>query len=166
MEITYASNRLHPLIAGAAVSVITVSLLGAAAIAGIIPSSHGTIVDPARSTAQAPAAAPASPALQVAETPAEPQNVTRPKSTAHYHHVVHHVSPAYTQVAQAQPVNAYPVQQAAPEPHNSPVGIGVGAVVGGLVGSQIGGGNGKTLATIAGAVGGGYLGNEIAKRNQ
>jgi uncharacterized protein YcfJ len=41
----------------------------------------------------------------------------------------------------------------------------VGAVLGGLLGSQVGGGNGKTLAAIAGAVGGGYLGNEIAKRN-
>jgi uncharacterized protein YcfJ len=38
-------------------------------------------------------------------------------------------------------------------------------VVGGLLGNQVGGGNGKTLATIAGAVGGGFLGNEIAKRN-
>jgi uncharacterized protein YcfJ len=38
-------------------------------------------------------------------------------------------------------------------------------VVGGLLGNQVGGGNGKTLATIAGAVGGGYLDNEIAKRN-
>jgi uncharacterized protein YcfJ len=37
-------------------------------------------------------------------------------------------------------------------------------VVGGLLGNQVGGGKGKTLATIAGAVGGGYLGNEIAKR--
>ena len=43
--------------------------------------------------------------------------------------------------------------------------MGVGAVVGGLLGNQVGGGNGKTLATIAGAVGGGYLGNEIAKKN-
>jgi uncharacterized protein YcfJ len=34
-----------------------------------------------------------------------------------------------------------------------------------LIGNQVGGGNGKTLATIAGAVGGGYIGNEVAKRN-
>jgi outer membrane lipoprotein SlyB len=38
-----------------------------------------------------------------------------------------------------------------------------GAVVGGLLGNHIGGGNGRTLATVAGAVGGGYAGNQIEK---
>jgi len=41
--------------------------------------------------------------------------------------------------------------------------LGIG---GGLLGNQVGSGDGKTLATIAGAVGGGYLCNEVAKRNQ
>lgn len=44
-------------------------------------------------------------------------------------------------------------------------GPGVGAVAGGVLGAvlgnQVGGGNGKTLATIAGAVGGGFAGNAI-----
>ena len=35
------SNRVHPLMLGAAASVVLVSLLGAAAIAGILPASHG-----------------------------------------------------------------------------------------------------------------------------
>jgi outer membrane lipoprotein SlyB len=39
-----------------------------------------------------------------------------------------------------------------------------GAVVGGLVGSQIGGGSGKNVATVLGAVGGGVAGNEVEKR--
>ncbi len=49
-----------------------------------------------------------------------------------------------------------------------PSGVGVlaGAVVGGLLGNQVGGGQGKTLATVAGAVGGGYAGNEIEKRTR
>lgn len=40
-------------------------------------------------------------------------------------------------------------------------GLGMigGAVVGGLLGNQIGRGNGRTLATVAGAVGGGYAGH-------
>lgn len=41
-QTTPASTRIHPLMAGAAAAVILVSLLGVAAIAGIIPSSHGT----------------------------------------------------------------------------------------------------------------------------
>ncbi|QDD91536.1 glycine zipper 2TM domain-containing protein [Pseudomonas oryzihabitans] len=39
-------------------------------------------------------------------------------------------------------------------------GTAVGAVIGGLLGNQVGNGSGKTLATIAGAVGGGYAGNK------
>ncbi|GHD56690.1 glycine zipper 2TM domain-containing protein [Jeongeupia chitinilytica] len=38
-----------------------------------------------------------------------------------------------------------------------------GAVVGGLLGNQIGGGTGKTIATVAGAAGGAYAGNEVQK---
>ena len=45
------------------------------------------------------------------------------------------------------------------------MGVVGGAVVGGLLGNQVGGGRGKDLATIAGAIGGGYAGNEIEKRN-
>lgn len=45
MEMTQTSNRIHPLMAGAAVSVTLASLLGIAAIAGIIPNSHGTAAE-------------------------------------------------------------------------------------------------------------------------
>lgn len=40
------------------------------------------------------------------------------------------------------------------------VGTALGAVGGGLVGSQIGGGKGKDVATIGGAVVGGFAGHE------
>ncbi|TFW34388.1 glycine zipper 2TM domain-containing protein [Massilia horti] len=43
------------------------------------------------------------------------------------------------------------------------LGVATGAVVGGLLGNHVGGGNGRTLATVAGAVGGGYAGNQIEK---
>jgi len=43
------------------------------------------------------------------------------------------------------------------------VGIVGGAVVGGLLGHQVGGGTGKTLATVAGAGAGAYAGNEVQK---
>lgn len=51
-----------------------------------------------------------------------------------------------------------------PAAQGSGVGMVSGAVVGGLLGNQVGGGNGRTLATVAGAVGGGYAGNAIEKR--
>jgi uncharacterized protein YcfJ len=39
-----------------------------------------------------------------------------------------------------------------------------GGVLGAVVGNQVGGGNGKTLATILGAVGGGFAGNAVEKK--
>jgi len=46
------------------------------------------------------------------------------------------------------------------------VGAAIGAVGGGLVGNQIGSGSGQDLATIGGAIGGGYLGQQhIPTRN-
>ena len=39
-------------------------------------------------------------------------------------------------------------------------------VFGGLLGNQVGGGNGKKLATVAGAVGGGYAGNKAQEHLQ
>lgn len=52
--------------------------------------------------------------------------------------------------------------------HGKASGVGVvgGAVVGGLLGNMVGGGNGRKLATVAGAVGGGYAGNEIEKNQK
>jgi len=43
-------------------------------------------------------------------------------------------------------------------------GIG-GALIGGGIGSLFGGGSGQTVATVIGAVGGAYLGNQAANRS-
>lgn len=51
-------------------------------------------------------------------------------------------------------------QEAAP----SGLGAIAGAVLGGLVGNQFGGGDGKAVATVAGALGGGWAGNTVEKR--
>lgn len=59
-------------------------------------------------------------------------------------------------------VSAHTYQR--PAAQGSGLGVATGAVVGGLLGNQVGGGNGRTLATVAGAVGGGYAGNAIEKR--
>lgn len=48
---------------------------------------------------------------------------------------------------------------------NSGVGTIGGALVGGGIGSLFGGGSGQTVATVVGAVGGAYLGNQAAQRS-
>ena len=164
------SNRIHPLMAAAAASLILVSLVGTAAIAGLLPSSHGqTVANPTREM------------MNNTSTPMVRQSVSAPAEheVIRYKTVVHHEYPRdnqtnynsdHAQLAQAEQARDYrpapTYQQPAQVAQNSPLGIGLGALVGGLVGSQVGGGNGRTLAAIAGAVGGGYVGNEIAKRNQ
>ncbi|MES2160117.1 MAG: glycine zipper 2TM domain-containing protein [Pseudomonadota bacterium] len=170
METSATSHHIHPLMAAAAVSLTLVSLAGAAAITGLLPNSHGAAVSnptaDMTNNANAPLAQQAAPAPIVREV-------------VRYKTIVRHEYPRRQEVAydgdrahpaQAEqgrdyrPAPAY--RQPAPVAQNSPLGIGIGALLGGFVGSHVGGGNGRTLAAIAGAVGGGYVGNEIAKHNQ
>lgn len=155
MNMTQTSNRIHPLLAIAAVSVTLVSLVGIAAITDILPKTHSS----SPSGALQPALMQSSQAKWVAPPADSPKAVLSSKPVVHHaHHAPVKPTPQYSSVPSQAP--------AAPVAQNSPIGIGVGAVVGGLLGNQVGGGNGKTLATIVGAVGGGYVGNEIAKKNQ
>lgn len=155
MNMTQTSNRIHPLLAVAAVSVTLVSLVGIAAITDVLPKSHSSS---ANSGAQAVMTA-SSPTKLIATPVDSPKAVVRNRPVAQL--------ATQAPVKPARQYSSVPAQTpAAPVAQNSPVGIGVGAVVGGLLGNQVGGGNGKTLATIVGAVGGGYIGNEIAKKNQ
>ncbi len=83
----------------------------------------------------------------------------------------------------AQVVSVEPVRQSISDPqrvchdrvvtHTAPpsdqhrvAGTAIGAVAGGLLGHMVGGGRGNTLATVAGAVGGGYAGNRIEAAHQ
>lgn len=186
METSTSTARLHPLVAGAAGSLILVSLLGVAAITGFLPSSRGTpaaasSADMAQ-TAQQPlagngATAPASGApvlVQTANGYQYMQPVAAPGVAGYQVEpapkqktIVHHVyrtssSPSYAQNAPAPQYQA-PAEPARPVSQVSPLGIATGAVVGGLLGNQVGNGRGRTLATVAGVVGGGYLGNTVAK---
>ena len=187
-----ASPRMHPLMMAAASSVVLVSLLGVAAITGVIPSSHGSAVTtsvptvaqsavaatPATATRYVtadgrvlevvPASQQALPVRQAVATQVE--HVYEPAPVVHRKVVHHYTQNTYSQPA--EPVRTYEQQQPSypPQPHPiqnyvsdmHPVGTGVGAVVGGLLGNQVGGGNGKKLATVAGVLLGGYAGNEVA----
>jgi uncharacterized protein YcfJ len=59
------------------------------------------------------------------------------------------------------------VQKKAPvKDEHRVAGTVLGGVAGGLLGNQVGGGRGKTVATVAGAAGGAYAGNQIQKSMQ
>jgi uncharacterized protein YcfJ len=57
-------------------------------------------------------------------------------------------------------------QQAPVQDTNRIAGTALGGIAGGLLGSQVGGGSGKTIATIAGAAAGGYAGNRVQQNMQ
>lgn len=163
METIKNASRLHPLMAAAAASVVIVSLVGAASIAGLLPTTRGATA-PALSSS-APTLLPLASAVPAPLYAAETAPAPVIKHSAPRAHVVHHTTLARNDYQQQD--NAPAIQQA-PPPSAAPnyVGIGVGAVVGGLLGNQVGGGNGRKLATVAGLIGGGMLGNEVANRNR
>ena len=163
---TTSRNRIHPLMAGAAIAVILVSLIGVAAITGLIPGSNSSNAPP---VASAPLSSAEKAALE-----RDAQKTAREEALA-------------AERANRKPANSaagapyYPPQQQAAAVCEScgrvegirevktaakPTGIGIaaGAVLGGVLGNQVGAGNGRTLATVAGAVGGGFAGNEVEKR--
>lgn len=186
-------TRIHPLVAGAAISVMLVSLTGVAAITGLIPNSHSTAspsgVPVAASVGAATAASsPAALVEEKAETKAASKNDDTPAPAAKSAPAEKRSYVSRTaQIAEPQPRRTYsePAPRVAQAPaicHScgrvesvqvieqaaQPSGIGMvaGAVLGGVLGNQVGGGNGRKIATVAGAVGGGYAGNEIEKHSR
>lgn len=70
----------------------------------------------------------------------------------------------YTQYGVVQSIDL--VQQGAAGGNNIGVGTIAGAVIGGVLGNQVGGGSGNTAATVLGAAGGAYAGHQIEKNQQ
>lgn len=175
---TSTTARIHPLMAGAAISATVLCLVGAASIAGILPNSRANNApavpaELAATNLAAPLATPVAPqALAPVAAPVAAPVVAQAAPAPVVHKRVVH------RVAQARPASrdddyAYrePVRQQQQQPAPAPaqpnyVGIGTGAVIGGLIGNQVGGGRGKALATVAGVIGGGFLGNAVQNQVQ
>jgi uncharacterized protein YcfJ len=122
------NTRIHPLMAGAAVSVIVVSLVGTAAIAGLLPNSHSepatplAALQPAAALVAAPQVAPGLQPLQATYAQPAPGAYAQPAAYAQ--------PGAYAQplvAAQAQPapvviketiIKEVPVQRAAQKPRH------------------------------------------------
>ncbi len=168
METNNNSKRIHPLVAAAAVGVLLVSLVGVAAMTGILPNSNSESSQKEAIVALEKEAADKAAEAQAAEDKASQARKEADERQAAASKAANQAKARDTKVAQAQicydcgRIESVRAVQTQAKP--SGVGVVGGAVVGGLLGNQIGGGSGKTLATVAGAVGGGYAGNEIEKR--
>lgn len=177
-----STRKIHPLVAGAAVSVILVSLVGVAAITGVLPGAHGQnqpqtgMID---STGQ----------IVNPQTGAPMQQQGTATSSTNSTNSANNMAPAPAGTAGAPPADAgtpppntpAPLQAAPPchscgvvesvrpvehQAQTSGVGAVAGALIGGVIGNRFGGGTGRALSTAGGAVGGGFVGNEIEKHGK
>ena len=128
---------LYPALVIAAISVTLFSLIGIAALTGVMPSAH--------SNPQAAATAKAAPAGKLAQS-SVPSSAPKARAGA----------AACVGCGTVESINL--VETAA---KTSGVGAVAGGLTGALLGNQIGRGDGRTVMTIAGGAGGAYLGNKI-----
>jgi outer membrane lipoprotein SlyB len=129
-------RKTHPLLLGAAASVMVVSLMGAAAIGGLLPNAHSDKTEvPAQKIA---------PVAEGARS-AAPQIAARDSTCA--------------ACGTVESIHAVELKGNA-----SGLGAVAGGVTGAVVGNQMGRGHGNTAMTLLGAAGGALAGNTIEKQ--
>ena len=136
---------LYPALVVAAISVTLFSLLGIAALTGVMPSAHS---NPQAATA----------------TDTSADNATTTAVTGKSRPATAPTIPAKARIAAASCAACGTVQSVTTVERpakTSGVGAVAGGLTGALLGNQIGRGNGRTVMTIAGGAGGAYLGNKI-----
>lgn len=179
MENHTKSGKIHPLVAGAAVSVMLVSLVGVAAITGLLPSSNSSTapVAPVAASAPMPAAdnkvatlAPTTEAKQFAngKEPDAPAVRNEPKQKPEY-------KPEYKPAAKTEykpPLHAS-AQNTTPTYNENTYTPAVQAAICNNCGTiesiqavqQAAPQNGIGIGAVAGAVLGGVLGNQVGGGN-
>ena len=133
-------RKTHPLMLGAAASVIVVSLVGAAAILGLLPNARSDKADTPvqRSAPAADSARHEVPGLAARDTRAR--------------------DGACASCGTVESIRALELKGDA-----TGLGAVAGGVTGAVVGNQIGRGNGNAAMTILAAAGGALAGNQIEK---
>lgn len=182
-----SQNRpsLHPLLAIAAVSVILLSLVGIAAMTGLLakampeskpetvatatvqppapPAQALTATTPPGAEATAIAPAPVAPVAAVAEPKPAPKPAHK---TVHKPKQVAQSEPSYREEPKKVCYDCGTVASinTVVDPGQASGGGAVGgAILGGVLGHQFGGGKGKKAMTAVGAIGGALAGNAIEK---
>lgn len=167
------TGKPNPLITLAAVSVTLFSLLGIAAITGVLPASFSKNRDgPLPAEAAAPVPSRASPNGDSGKTASAPVKAAARSETPHKVAAVPPPAPVPAHAAR-EPEKAVSscnhcgvvseVRAIRQKGEGSGLGAVAGGVVGGLLGHQVGGGSGQKIATVAGAAGGAYAGHQIEK---
>ncbi|BDT66042.1 hypothetical protein os1_01940 [Comamonadaceae bacterium OS-1] len=152
--------RLHPLVIAACSAIVLVCAVGTAAIMGWLPNSaaHNNAETPMPLQALAPEQAPV-------RAPAKPQHLAAAPTSTHKPRASTDAPVPYPAQQVAAICSNCGVVESTREITNPGQGSGVGAVggavVGGVLGHQVGGGRGRDVATVLGALGGAFAGNHI-----
>lgn len=143
MNDNHKNPRMNPLMAGVAVSVIIASMIGVAAITGVLPSANSQKQEAGSSVPKASAPASASTTTSISEARRERQR----------------------QFAQscANCGTVEAVRTIEMKGEGTGLGAVAGGVTGAVIGNQMGSGRGNTAMTVIGAAGGAFAGNEIEK---
>lgn len=173
-------NRPHPAFLVAAAAVTAFALAGIGVLTGIIPSTHGTTAPPPIANAEPTIPAiPPTPAATEAPRPATamPETAKTPRAErprARKAEPTRSTSAETSRSAPSAPVTAIcrdcgvieSVREIVKEGDASGVGAVAGGVLGAVLGNQVGGGRGKSAATVLGGIGGAVAGHQIEKSRQ
>ena len=140
------NTRLHPLLTAAAISITVFSAVGVASLTGLLPDSIGSQKEAAPLEIPQDTAKLIEPAIA---HPAARPAVAKPMKKV--------VQPGNLAIVQA-------VREVKQPGEHTAMGPIAGGVAGAVVGSQIGGGNGKKVMTVLGALGGAMAGKHIEKQ--
>lgn len=183
METGSPKSGMHPMVWVATIAVTAFSAIGIASLTGLLPQ-HKTDDKPVEVVSAPVAATPAAeppvatppPAPAVAEEAPKPaaKPIAKPvqrapaKVVQHNAPISNNAPPPPAVYSTAPPVcNSCGVIEAvrtvAREGEGSGLGAVAGGVVGGLLGNGVGQGRGRDVATVAGLVGGAFLGNKLEK---
>ena len=132
---TEQHKRMNPLAAGAAVSVIVASMVGVAAMTGLLPTANSQKADEQTAV------------HEKAATPgAQLERSSRPAGQT------------CSSCGTVESIRTVEIKG-----EGTGLGAVAGGLTGAIVGNQIGNGRGQTAMAVLGAAGGAYAGNEIEK---
>lgn len=148
MPVRRGSGLLYPTLLIAGFAVIIASILGIAAMTGVLPQAQSQTA----------------PAAGSAEGPPVPRATAAPEKNVHAPSAAVKKAPPPAMAARCGNCGVVDRVRAVEAPgRSSAVGAVAGGVVGGLLGNQVGRGRGRTAMTVVGAGAGAYAGNEIEK---
>ncbi len=166
---THTLRKTHPMVLTAAVAVTIFSILGSAAITGLIPSAHSGRAETGQTAPAATTQFVVEPRKDEAIKPSVNGKYDARTASSTSSHSSPKDKPSLTskdgkQVAACSSCGVIEsIRAVEHEGDASGLGAVAGGVAGGVLGNQMGKGNGNTLMTILGVGGGAYAGHTIEK---